>query len=141
MIFVLAIICIFILPLMVVGVLKVKRSNHGQNGTDTDTERAPEFLYETINDTGVIRAPSSDSSRSNITNLRPSEHSLGSKRSVTLCSDSNSVPSRSYATQLSVHIPDIFFDNKTDSETSSTQSLDKTLGLVYEPQYINDYHT
>ncbi|CAG2232153.1 unnamed protein product [Mytilus edulis] len=47
-------------PEVVAGVLKVKRSNHGQNGIDTDTERAPEFLYETINDT-VIRAPSSDS--------------------------------------------------------------------------------
>ncbi|CAG2255081.1 unnamed protein product [Mytilus edulis] len=140
MIFMVAIVCIFILPLVVAGVLKVKRSNHGRNAIDTDTERAPEFLYETINDTGVIRAPSSGSPRSNVTILRPNEHSLGSKRSVTLGSGSNSVPSRSYATQLSVHIPDIFFDNTTNSETSSTQSLDKTLGLVYEPQYINDYH-
>ncbi|VDI44454.1 Hypothetical predicted protein [Mytilus galloprovincialis] len=127
-------------PKVVAGVLKVKRSNHGQNGIDTDTERAPEFLYETINDTGVIRAPLSGSPRSNITILRPSELTLGSERSVTLCSDSKSVPTRSYATQLSVHIPDIFFDNKTDSETSSIQSLDKTLCLVFEPQYINDYH-
>ncbi|XP_052088775.1 uncharacterized protein LOC127725663 isoform X2 [Mytilus californianus] len=117
MIFMFAIVCIFILPLVVAGVTKVIRSNHGLNGTDTDIERAPEFLYETINDTGVIRAPSSGSPRSNITILRPNEHTLGSERSVTLCRDSNNVQSRSYATQLSVHIPDIFFDNKADSET------------------------
>ncbi|CAC5386760.1 unnamed protein product [Mytilus coruscus] len=117
MIFMFAIVCIVILPLVVAGVIKVIRSNHGLNGTDTDIERAPEFLYETINDTGVIRAPSSGSPRSNITILRPNEYTLGSERSVTLCRDSNNVQSRSYATQLSVHIPDIFFDNKADSET------------------------
>lgn len=135
MIFLLTVLCIFILPLVAAGVLKVIRSNHERNGTDTDIERAPEFLYETINDTGIIRAPLSVSPRSNITNSRPSEHFLESERSVALYTDSNNQQSRYIATQLSVHIPNIFFDNNADSDTSSTQSL----GLVYEPPYINHY--
>ncbi|CAC5386759.1 unnamed protein product [Mytilus coruscus] len=139
MIFMSVISCIFILPLVAAGLLKVIRSNHGLNETDTDIERAPAFLYETVNDTGVIRPPLSGPPRSNITNSRPSEHTLEPERSVALYADSSYVQSRSYATQLSVHISDIFLDN-ADSETSSTQSLGTNLGLVCEPPYINHYH-
>ncbi|CAC5386758.1 unnamed protein product [Mytilus coruscus] len=134
------------IQVVIVGIFKTIRSYLNESDNNMNTERATEFLYETINDTAITNPLAASSARSNVSILQL--HTAGRER-FPVHSSATNTQDICNALQSPLKTQDAFCGNNTlhnkndtDSNTdiSSTHSLGTSLGFVYEMPYENHYH-
>lgn len=134
---------------MVAGALKTIRSSPNQPHNNTDTARASETVYETINETELINANASSLPCANLNISRRLQVHTIDPESVSVHGQSTNMQSLFNALRSAPNQSNVLFSNilqnennkDSNSEASSTHSFrTSSVCLVYEAPYINHYH-